>query len=74
MRAGFAHYKGDGEWVFINDKMRDMLAEFANAIAEHSENAQREEDAALIEPNTDRSDWTPLAEYAAHLAARIRNA
>jgi hypothetical protein len=41
MRAGFAHYKGDGEWVFISDKMRDMLAEFANAIAEHTEKAQR---------------------------------
>ena len=28
MRAGFAHHKGGGEWVFLNDKMRDMLAEF----------------------------------------------
>jgi hypothetical protein len=32
MRAGFAHYKGDGEWVLINDKMRDMLAEFGTAL------------------------------------------
>ena len=36
--------------------------------------AERERCAALIEPKNERSDWTPLAEYAAHLAARIRRA
>jgi hypothetical protein len=45
MRAGFAHYKGDGEWVFIDDKMRDMLAEFGLALQE----AQREHLAELME-------------------------
>jgi len=49
MRAGFAHYKGDGEWVFINDKMGDMLAAFAVSIAEQAEHAQREELAELME-------------------------
>ncbi len=43
MKAGFAHYKGDGEWVFINDKMRDMLADFAVSIAEHTESELRKE-------------------------------
>ena len=42
MRAGFAHHKGDGDWVFINDKMRDMLAEFAVAISEQAGAAERE--------------------------------
>ena len=32
MHAGFAHHKGGGEWVFINDKMRDMLVDFGNAL------------------------------------------
>jgi hypothetical protein len=45
MRAGFAHHKGEGEWVFINDKMRDMLAEFGLALQE----AQREHLAELME-------------------------
>jgi hypothetical protein len=49
MRAGFAHYKGDGEWEFINDKMRDMLVAFAVSIAEHAEQEQREELAELME-------------------------
>ena len=46
MRAGFAHYKGGGEWVFLNDKLRDMLAEFG---AELQRN-ERERCARLIEP------------------------
>lgn len=45
MRAGFAHYKGGGEWVFLNDKMRDMLAEFGLSLQE----AQREHLAELME-------------------------
>ena len=45
MRAGFAHYKRDGEWEFINDKMRDMLAEFGAAL----QDAQREHLAELME-------------------------
>jgi hypothetical protein len=33
MKAGFAHYQGDsGAFVFLNDKMRDMLAVFAKEI------------------------------------------
>ena len=36
--------------------------------------AERERCAAQIEPKNERSDWTPLAEYAEHLAARIRGA
>ena len=49
MQAGFAHYKGNGEWVFINDKLGDMLAAFAVSIAEHAEREQREELAELME-------------------------
>jgi len=45
MRAGFAHHKGDGEWVFFDDTMRDMLAEFGLALQE----AQREHLAELME-------------------------
>jgi hypothetical protein len=48
MLAGFAHYKGDGEWVFINDKMRDMLADFAMSISERAEQ-ERDELLAVIE-------------------------
>ena len=29
MKAGFAHYNEAGEWLFISDKMRDSLSEFA---------------------------------------------
>ena len=33
MKAGLAHYKA-GEWVFINDKLRDMLEAFGRALEE----------------------------------------
>ena len=49
MKAGFAHYKGDGEWVFISDKLRDMLAEFAFTVAEDAAVSQREDIAELME-------------------------
>lgn len=32
MHAGFAHHIGGGEWVFVSDKARDMLAEFGAAL------------------------------------------
>ena len=32
MRAGFATYRGEDGWEFINDKMRDMLADFAATV------------------------------------------
>ena len=32
MRAGFAHRMPHGEWLLINEKMREMLAEFAKHI------------------------------------------
>lgn len=38
--AGFAHDKGNGCWVFDDDTMRDMLARFAEAIAEDAHNAK----------------------------------
>lgn len=31
-RAGFALYGEDGRWLFISDKLRDMLAQFAEEI------------------------------------------
>jgi hypothetical protein len=45
MRAGFAYRKPGGEWVFLNDKMREMLAEFGLELQE----AQREHLAELME-------------------------
>ena len=47
MRAGFAHYKGDGEWEFINDQMPNMLARFGVALQE----AQRDQLAEWIRNN-----------------------
>ena len=32
--AGFCHQRSQGEWVFINDTMRDMLADFAKKLLE----------------------------------------
>jgi hypothetical protein len=44
MKAGFAHYQGDsGAFVFLNDKMRDMLAVFADGIERGAELAAIEE-------------------------------
>jgi hypothetical protein len=54
MRAGFAHYKGDGEWVFINDAMRDMLTKFAVSVAETAEQEQREFCVTLCEEAAER--------------------
>jgi hypothetical protein len=43
MQAGFAHYKGNGEWEFISDHMRDMLAKFAELVAQDAAKAPNEE-------------------------------
>jgi len=47
-KAGFAQYKGDGRWDFINDTMRNMLAEFATEITKERMNMTREEALARL--------------------------
>lgn len=50
--AKLAIYKGDGEWHFRNDSMRDLLGElgeFATSIIEHAVMVEREECASIAE-------------------------
>jgi hypothetical protein len=76
MRAGFAHYKGGGEWVFINEKMRDMLVEFGAGL----QRDERERCAMLAESARPPSGRAGSSEQAAcfealtHVAQCIRNA
>lgn len=76
MCAGFAHYKGGGEWVFLNDKMRDMLAEFGVAL----QREERERCAMLCEAARPLGGRAWSTEQAAcfdvltHVAQQIRNA
>jgi len=52
MRAGFATYRCEDGWEFINDKMRDMLADFAATV----QAAERERCAKLVETHDTYGD------------------
>ena len=66
MNAGFVTYRGEDEWTFINDQMRDMLAAFGGALVA----AEREQCARLCE--TFEQQHEEMARVGPDFAAAIR--
>lgn len=73
-RAGLAIYKGDGEWQFLNEGMRDFLAVFAKDIVGHAVSVERAECAKFAEEVTAYTQFQTVEHYkmAAFIAAAIR--
>lgn len=73
-RAGLVIYQGDGKWQFLNDGMRDVLAEFATDIVGHAITAERNECADFAEGATAYTQFQTIEHYkiASFIAAAIR--
>lgn len=73
-RAGLAIYKGSGEWLFLDDGMRDLLTEFAKDIVDHAVSVEREECAEFAEGATAYTQFQTIEHYkiSAFIAAAIR--
>jgi hypothetical protein len=76
MRAGFAHRKPGGEWEFLSDKMREMLAEFGAAL-QRDERERCAQMCELARPFGGRAWSTEQAavfDALTHVAQHIRDA
>lgn len=73
-RAGLATYKGNGEWQFLNDGMRDFLAVFAKDIVGHAVSVEQAACAQLAEEATAYTQFQTIEHHkiAAFIAAAIR--